>query len=61
MRISFELPDKPSQLLLRLANCIAEHSDIQPSLDEIVRSLIIEVLIDDAQAHGVVDRPRLVS
>ena len=61
LQISFTLPDSAAQLMLRLANCIREHGEATLSIDEIAKSLIIEILIDDAQAHGVIDRPRLVS
>jgi hypothetical protein len=61
LQISFTLPDNAAQLMLRLANCIREAGEGTPSVDDIARSLIIELLIDDAQAHGVIDRPRLVS
>ena len=61
MEVKFTLPETAAQLLLRLASCIRQNSEHAPSVDEIARSLIIEILIDDAQSHGVIDRPRLVS
>ena len=57
MRIEFDLPDPAEQLLLRLATCIRVNSQHAPSVNEIARSLVMEVLIDDAVSHGVVGRP----
>jgi hypothetical protein len=54
MEIRFTLPDTAEQLLLRLATCIRQHTDQQPSVHDIVRSLVMEVLIDDAEQHGIV-------
>ena len=61
MRIEFDLPDPAEQLLLRLAATIRTNTAYAPSVNEIARSLVMEVLIDDAVSHGVVGRPALVS
>jgi hypothetical protein len=52
MVISFTLPDSAAQMLLRLMLCISENSHVVPSADDIARSLIIDLLADDAAEHG---------
>ncbi len=52
MRIQFDLPDGPSQLLQRLASHIREHAGDNPSCDQICQSMIIDILLDDAMEHG---------
>ena len=53
MRITFTLPDEPAQLLMRLALCIRENSHAAPSVDEIVKSLVIDLLAEDAAEHNM--------
>jgi hypothetical protein len=60
MQIKFTLPHHHAMMLRRLACVIAENSTEAPSPSDIAKSLIIELLIDDALAHQA-DRPRLAS
>jgi hypothetical protein len=52
LRVSFTLPDGSADMLRRLAHCIKEAGEGNPSIDEIARALVIDVLMDDALAHG---------
>ena len=54
MRITFELPSPAAELLLRLAAHIRAHAGTEPSCDAICRSLVTDILVDDAIEHGVI-------
>jgi hypothetical protein len=61
MRITFDLPDPAASLLLRLAAHIRTHAKhasgdpgSEPSCDAICRSMVVDLLVDDAIEHGVV-------
>ena len=51
MEIRFTIDEPAAAMLDRLALCIAEHSHARPSVHDIARSLVLEVLIDDAREH----------
>jgi hypothetical protein len=57
MVISFTLPDTAAAMLNRLVKCIAEVNGAAPEADEIVRSMVIDLLADDAVAHGEIAAP----
>jgi hypothetical protein len=61
MRITFDLPDPAAALLLRLMGHIREHACVEPDAAAICQSMIVDLLIDDAMAHGIIagDRVRL--
>ena len=54
MRITFDLPDPAATLLLRLAAHIRAHAGTEPSCDAICRSMVVDILVDDAAEHGVI-------
>jgi hypothetical protein len=54
MQLTFTIPDSAAELLTRLMLCIRENSHHAPSIHEIARSIVLDVLIDDAQQHGLV-------
>lgn len=56
MRITFDLPDSTARLLKLSAERIKLNypRGAEQSMSEIARALVQEVLIDDAEAHGIV-------
>ena len=52
MTITFDLPEPVAELLLRLVEHIRHHAGEEPSADVLCRSLIVDILIDDAMAHS---------
>jgi hypothetical protein len=60
MRITFDLPPPAATLLLRLAAHIRDHAGTEPSCDAICRSLVTDILVDDAVCHGVIAEPSRV-
>ena len=52
MIIQFELPEPAATLLLRLMAHIRQHTGEEPDSNQICRSMIIDVLIDDVLAHS---------
>lgn len=60
MQISFTLPDSAAAMLERLAQCISKHSQHAPSVSELARSMIIDLLADDAEQHGEIPAPPIV-
>jgi hypothetical protein len=62
MRIQFDLPDPAAELLLRLINHIRQHTGTEPAAAAVCRSMIVDLLVDDAIEHGIVvsiERPAL--
>lgn len=55
MRIQFDLPDGAASMLKMLAHCIERGTGEQPTPAELCRSLVIEILVDDAAAHGLLE------
>ena len=51
MRITFDLPDPAAQLLLRLMDHLNQHSAVAADSNTLCRSMIVDLLIDDAVAH----------
>ena len=54
MTITFDLPDPVAELLLRLVEHIRHHAGEEPSADVLCRSLIVDILIDDAELMAAV-------
>ena len=52
MEITFKLPPAAAELLLRLMEHIRHHAGEEPDADMLCRSLIVDILIDDAMAHS---------
>lgn len=52
MTITFDLPEPAAELLLRLMEHIRHHAGVAPDQDAVCRSLIVDILIDDAMAHS---------
>lgn len=53
MRIQFDLPDGPAQLLLRLVSHIREQTG-QADVNAICQSFVTDILVDDAIEHGII-------
>lgn len=54
IRITFEMPDGTAELLRLSAERISlTTGSAPPSLDDIAKALVHEVLIDDAGMHGL--------
>jgi hypothetical protein len=55
MRIEFDLPDTFAVMLQRLTSHIREHADPGADPHKICQSLIVDILVDDATAHGAIE------
>jgi hypothetical protein len=54
LRITFDLPDGPAQLLLRLVSHIRTHTGTEPDCAAVCQSMVTDILVEDAVEHGVV-------
>lgn len=54
MRIQFDLPDGPAQLLLRLVAHIRQHANTEADAAQVCQSMIVDILLDDAIEHGII-------
>ena len=52
MVIRFDLPETAAQLLLRLSGCIGAEVGAAPDVNEICKSFVIDILVDDAAEIG---------